>query len=150
MAGTECAEGVDDTGTGLDPVLEQWNRERVDRRMLFGRRRSLVEVTETVAQAPQEHLTAVAVGGRVRTFDVEQHCADLRRRERRVREPVEVVVDHSLEQVVVLPEGVIGVEDEGLLHEAHDGRCYWGTFKSSRAPVTRFDTKLGSGGSTTR
>ena len=58
-------------------MLEQRARQRVDRAMLLGGGRPLVEVAEAVAQAAEEHLAAVAVGGGVGRLDVEEHGADL-------------------------------------------------------------------------
>ena len=133
VTGPEHGEGLDHAGERGHVVFEERDRERVDRGLLVVRRRPLVEVQEAVAQAAQEHVGPVAVGGGVGGLDVEQHGADLVGRVRRVREPLEVVVDHPLEEVVELPERVVGVEDQHLIAVRHRGDAIGGR----RAAVVR-------------
>ena len=83
---------------------------------LGGGGRALVEPLEAVVQAAQEAGGAVAVHADVGPLDVVEHRAQGRPVEGGVGQPVQVVRDHPLEQDVVLPQGVVGVEHQRLPH----------------------------------
>ena len=81
--------------------------------------RPLGQPLEAVVEAAEEHLRAVAVGRGVGPLDVEQQVAHGLRVEGGVVDPLDEVVDGALEEDVVLPERVVGVEDQVLAFGRH-------------------------------
>jgi len=114
MPGAEVGESRGDAGYQFHPVLDQGHGQRVDLAPLGLGRRPLLQPGEALTQAAHEDLAAVPMGDGVGRLDVIEHRADRSRVESRMRQPVHEVVDHPLEEHVVLPQRVIRVEDERL------------------------------------
>ena len=53
---------------------------------------------------------------RIRQFDLVQHLADVGRRQRRMRKKLYEFVERAFEVDVVLPQGVVGIDDQVLAH----------------------------------
>ena len=70
------------------------------------------QVLVALRQVAPEIQRAVAVGLLIGEFDFIQHGADLLGAKRRVAEELDELLEGPLEVDVVLPEGVVGVEDQ--------------------------------------
>ncbi len=128
-------EGRLDVGDRFDRVREQGRRQLLDASPVVGGRCSLEQVLETVVQAAEEHTRAVTVCRRVRPFDVVQRGGDRGGVERRMVDPLDEIGDGAVEQDVVLPQGVVGIEDQ--VHDGHPRKSVRGGYRATAGNTDR-------------
>jgi len=120
----QVRQGLRNILDDLHRLLQDGFGEAHDRLQIVRRERALGEPLVAFAQIPAEVGRPVAVDPGVDPFDVVEHVTDLRRRQRRVREILDELIERALEVDVVFPERVVGVDDEVLSrHSATAPRC---------------------------
>ena len=114
MARGEVGEGVGDATEELDLLLGDGVGEAEDAGVFVRGERGVGELLEAADQGLAEALEAVAVGADGGVLDAVEALADLLRRELAVVEVGDESGDGPLEVDIVLPKGVVGVDEEGL------------------------------------
>jgi len=121
MAGGEIGEGRGDVGEELDLLIGDGLGEAFDAAMLFFGEGGIGELLEAGDERTTEAVQTVAVGEDGCVLDAIEMAANLFGGMDAVIEVGDEAGDGSLEVDVVLPEGVVGVDQKGLIGIAAEG-----------------------------
>src|SRR6266536_1017186 len=122
VAAPQRRQGLGHSGEDLHRALAHRQAEPVQQRgVLAIGRAGGAQAAQAPAQAAVEGPDAVAVGPAVGPLDLVEHGADLLTGHGGMLDVVDERLDRALEQDVVLPEGVVGVEDQ-VQHQWLPGR----------------------------
>jgi len=124
VAGGEIGEGGGDVGEELDLLIGDGLGEAFDAAVLFFGERDVGELLEAGDERAAEAMQAVAVGEDGRVLDTVEVAADLFGGVDAVIEVGDEAGDGALEVDVVLPEGVVCVDEQGLIGRAAEGRAW--------------------------
>jgi hypothetical protein len=114
VAGSEVGEGGGDAGEQLDLVIGDGLSEAGDALVLFGGDGGVGELLKAGDQGLAEAVEAIAMGADGGVFDAVEVLADLFGGVDAVIQVGDEAGDGLLEVDVVLPEGVVGVEEQSL------------------------------------
>ena len=120
----EGGEGVGHAGKQLDLMVGDGLREAVDALPLLVGEGRVGELLEAGDERAAEAMQAVAVGEDGRVLDTVEVAADLFGSVDAVIEVGDEAGDGTLEVDVVLPEGVVCVDEQGLIGRAAEGRAW--------------------------
>jgi hypothetical protein len=121
MAGGEIGEGGGDVGEELDLLIGDGLGEAFDAAMLFFGEGDIGELLEAGDERSAKAVQAVAMGEDGCVLDAIEMAADLFGGMDAVIEVGDEAGDGSLEVDIVLPEGVVGVDQQGLIGVAAEG-----------------------------
>ena len=110
----EEGERLRDAVDQLDRLRQDALAEGHDRAQVVLGDLALGQMLVTEAQVAAESSRTVAMNSEVRPLDLVEDGPRLFSRQRRMGQEIEEILDRPLEVDVVLPEGVVGVEDEIL------------------------------------
>jgi hypothetical protein len=118
MAGGQVGKGGGYVGEELDLLVGDGLGEAFDATMLLFGEGDVGELLEAGDERAAEAMQAVAVGEDGRVLDTVEVAADLFGGVDAVIEVGDEAGDGALEVDVVLPEGIVGVDEQGLLGSA--------------------------------
>jgi hypothetical protein len=121
VPGGELCKGGIDGGEKLDLMLRDGLGETDDALVLFGRDGGVGQLLETIDEGAAEAAETIAMGGDGGVFAVVEVFANLLGRVNAVIEVGDEGCDGTLEVDVVLPQGVICVDEQGLVRGAEIG-----------------------------
>jgi hypothetical protein len=122
MSLRKILQGFRDFGKELNVVVLDDACESEDLFVKLGGDRYRAEAFECIDKSVGKAVEAVSVLHDAFALDIIEHLADLLRRELVVVKERNETGDRALEVDVVLPEGVVGVDEEGL-HESYELRA---------------------------
>jgi hypothetical protein len=121
MAGGEICEGGGDVAEELDLLIGDGPGEAFDAAVLLFGEGDVGELLETGDEGAAKAVQAVAVGEDGRVLDPVEVAADLFGGVDAVIEIGDEAGDGALEVDVVFPEGVVGVDEQGLIGRVAKG-----------------------------
>ena len=146
VAVAELGEGLQHVRNEADRMLANPVGHAMEPKPLVRRCRSLAQGLEALDQVVGEVLRAVAVFLDIATFDLIQRLPHLHGGEFAVVDVSDEFLDRLLEEDVVLPEGVVGIEEEPerRIHQFSIHQGVAGPIRSRRASSRRGESRNGS------